>query len=95
MRYWECILDTPSEEIDTRCDELAGLGIGGFVVENEEDFRSFLENNRQYWDYVDSELEAQFAWLSRLKFYLSDDEDGLAVLQQVRAQFPANAVSSV
>lgn len=95
MRYWECILDTPSEEIDTRCDELAGLGIGGFVVENEEDFRSFLENNRQYWDYVDSELEAQFAGLSRLKFYLSDDEDGLAVLQQVRAQFPAIAVSSV
>ena len=33
MRYWECILDTPSEEIDERCDELAGLGVGGFVVE--------------------------------------------------------------
>ena len=37
MRYWECVLDTPTEEIDARCDELSDLGVGGFVVENEED----------------------------------------------------------
>ena len=59
MRYWECILDTPAEEIDARCEELAALGVGGFVVENEEDFHHFLETNRQYWDYVDQELEDQ------------------------------------
>ena len=57
MRYLECILDTPGSEIDARCEELAALGVDGFVVETEEDFRSFLENNRQYWDYVDRELE--------------------------------------
>ena len=45
MRYWECILDTPSEEIDGRCDELAGLGVGGFVVENEEDFRFYVTDD--------------------------------------------------
>ena len=95
MRYWECILDTPSEEIDERCDELSGLGVGGFVVENEEDFRNFLENNHQYWDYVDQELENQFAGVSRLKFYLVDDTDGLSVLQQVRARYPGVTVSAV
>ena len=95
MRYWECILDTPSEEIDERCDELSGLGVGGFVVENEEDFRNFLENNHQYWDYVDQELENQFAGVSRLKFYLTDDTDGLSVLQQVRARYPGVTVSAV
>ena len=95
MRYWECILDTPSEEIDGRCDELAGLGVGGFVVENEEDFREFLKNNHQYWDYVDQELENQFAGVSRLKFYLVDDTDGLSVLQQVRARYPGVTVSAV
>ena len=95
MRYWECILDTPSEEIDERCDELSGLGVGGFVVENEEDFRNFLENNHQYWDYVDQELENQFAGVSRLKFYLTDDADGLSVLQQVRARYPGVTVSAV
>ena len=95
MRYWECVLDTPSEEIDARCDELAGLGVGGFVVENEEDFRNFLENNHQYWDYVDQELEDRFAGISRLKFYVTDDADGQAVLQQVRTRYPDVAVSTV
>ena len=95
MRYWECVLNTPSEEMDARCDELAGLGVGGFVVENEEDFRNFLENNHQYWDYVDEELENRFAGLSRLKFYVTDDADGRAVLQQVRARYPDVTVSTV
>ena len=95
MRYWECILDTPAAEIDARCDELASLGVGGFVVENEEDFRDFLENNRQYWDYVDQELENRYAGLSRLKFYLTDDEDGLAVLRAVRARYEGVRVSVV
>ena len=95
MRYWECILDTPSEEIDERCDELAGLGVGGFVVENEEDFREFLKNNHQYWDYVDQELEDRFKGLSRLKFYVTDDADGRSVLQAVRARYPDVTVSTV
>ena len=95
MRYWECVLDTPSEEIDARCDELTELGVGGFVVENEEDFRNFLENNHQYWDYVDQELEDRFAGISRLKFYVTDDADGQAVLQQVRARYPDVTVSTV
>lgn len=95
MRYWECILNTPADEMDERCEELGALGVGGFVVENEEDFRSFLEQNHQYWDYVDQELEQQFAGLSRLKFYLTDDEDGAAVLRQVQARYPSVTVSAV
>ena len=95
MRYLECILDTPGSEIDARCEELAALGVDGFVVETEEDFRSFLENNRQYWDYVDRELEDRFAGLSRLKFYLTDDENGRAVLHAVTARYPSLSVSTV
>ena len=95
MRYWECILDTPASEIDSRCEELSVLGVGGFVVENEEDFRDFLENNRQYWDYVDRELEEQYRGLSRLKFYLTDDEDGLQVLEAVRERWPELTLKTV
>ena len=57
MRYIEVCLDTPAELIDQRCEALAALGAEGFVIENEDDFRDFLENNQQYWDYVDEELE--------------------------------------
>ena len=95
MRWIEVCLDTPPEEIDARCEELAALGAGGFVIESEQDFRDFLEHNRQYWDYVDRELEESFRGLSRIKTYLSDDEDGRAVLAAIRARCPSLGVSLV
>ena len=63
------------------------MGAGGFVIENEDDFRDFLEHNHQYWDYVDEELENRFLGVSRIKCYLTDDADGLAVLRQIRAAY--------
>ena len=40
------------------------LGADGLVIEDEADFRRFLEENRQYWDYVDEELEARYRGVS-------------------------------
>ena len=87
MRYIEVTVNTPGAEIDARCQEMADMGAGGFVIENEEDFKDFLEQNHQYWDYVDDELEKQFAGVSRIKCYLTDDEDGLAVLRRINAAY--------
>ena len=88
MRYIEVTVNTPKEEIDARCERMAAMGAGGFVIENEDDFREFFEHNRQYWDYVDEELENRFLGVSRIKCYLTDDADGLAVLRQIRAAYP-------
>ena len=87
MRYIEVTVNTPGAEIDARCQEMADMGAGGFVIENEEDFKDFFEQNHQYWDYVDDELENQFAGVSRIKCYLTDDEDGLAVLRRINAAY--------
>lgn len=87
MRYIEVTVNTPGAEIDARCQEMADMGASGFVIENEEDFKDFLEQNHQYWDYVDDELENQFAGVSRIKCYLTDDEDGLAVLRRINAAY--------
>ena len=87
MRYIEVTVNTPGAEIDARCQEMADMGAGGFVIENEEDFKDFLEQNHQYWDYVDGELENQFAGVSRIKCYLTDDDDGLAVLRRINAAY--------
>ena len=95
MRWIEICLDTPREEIDARCEELAALGAGGFVIENEDDFREFLENNRQYWDYVDRELEESYSGVSRVKTYLADDADGRAILAAIRVRYPSLGVSYV
>ena len=88
MRYIEVTVNTPAEELDMRCEELAAMGAGGFVIENEEDFKDFLAHNHQYWDYVDEELEKQFLGVSRIKCYLTDDEQGLAVLRKFREAYP-------
>ena len=84
MRWIEASIETKSELIDELCDRLAEEGVPGMVIEDENDFKTFLENNKQYWDYVDEELEGRFAGVSRVKFYLSDDEDGLYILTRVR-----------
>ena len=88
MRYIEVTVNTPTDEIDARCEQMAAMGAGGFVIENEEDFRDFLEHNHQYWDYVDEELENQYLGVSRIKCYLTDDEEGLAILRRFREVYP-------
>lgn len=93
MRYIEVSIDTPEQEIYVRCEQLAALGAEGFVIENEADFQNFLENNRQYWDYVDAELEQSYKGVSRIKCYLTDDEAGEAVLARIKAAYP-EAVSA-
>ena len=87
MRYIEVTVNTPAKEIDRRCEEMTAMGVGGFVIENEEDFRDFLEHNHAYWDYVDADLEQKYAGISRIKCYLTDDEEGQNTLRQIRAAY--------
>ena len=69
---------------DAVCARLLTLGAESFVIEDEHDFASFLENNTQYWDFVDDRLAADYRGASRVKFWLADDADGRAVLARVR-----------
>ncbi len=85
MRYIEVIIEIPEAEIDAACDKLTALGCDGLVIENESDFREFLENNRQYWDYVDESLEQSYAGVSRIKCYIEDNSDGAAQLAAIKA----------
>ena len=63
---------------------LSALGIDGVVIDDETEFQDFLENNHQYWDYVDEELEEKMHGASRVTFYLSADEEGFAKMGEVR-----------
>ena len=63
---------------------LSSLGIDGVVIDDETEFQDFLENNHQYWDYVDEELEEKMHGASRVTFYLSADEEGFAKMGEVR-----------
>ena len=77
----EIILDVKSDRLEEISARLIANGVPGFVTEEEEEFRTFLEENRQYWDYVDDELMERMKGVSRIKFYVTDDEDGKKQLE--------------
>ena len=59
------------------------------MIDDEADFQSFLENNRQYWDYVDDDLLAQKKGVSRVTFYLERNEDAYGTVAAVRMAMSA------
>ena len=79
MAQWlEYCLETKAEALDGLVAVLTGRGVTGLVIEDEEDFRRFLEENKQYWDYVDEELERSMIGAARVKFYVTADPAGKA-----------------
>lgn len=85
-QYWlEVAVDTTPECLDDLAAYLTGCGIVGLVLENEADFDQFLKENEPFWDDVDQELKASWKDVSRVKFYVTQDEEGEARLEEVRA----------
>ena len=89
QNWLEVGVDTVPEGLDDVAAYLTAAGVGGLVIEDEGDFHDFLENNRQYWDYVDEELLESKKGVTRVKFYVTDDEDGHARLAGVEAGLEA------
>lgn len=87
MDYIEVSIKTPEDELDARSDELCALGIGGLIIENESDFEGFLENNHQYWDYVDDELMQRYRGISRIKCYVELNPEGEKLLRELKSRY--------
>ena len=84
-RWLEVTLPVPADRLERVCDILTVNGMAGLVVEEEGDFLRFLEQNRQYWDYVDEGLAQRMKGASRVKFYVPDSEQGQRQLRQYLA----------
>ena len=80
--WLEITLNLPAEALDSVCARLTANGVTGLEIEDEDDFKTFLEENRQYWDYVDDDLMERMAGACRVKLYVTEDEDGRATLRQ-------------
>jgi len=88
MQWLEITINTSSEKMQSLCDRLEFLGISGLIIESEEDYRRFFEENKQYWDYIDEELDRSICGLCRVRFYLEDSEDGRRELASLSLQLP-------
>ena len=84
MNWLEIIIYTTAEGIEAVCGNLYQAGILGVEIEDEADFKGFLEENKQYWDYVDEELIKQKEKETCIKAYVSDNESGHEMLLLVK-----------
>ncbi len=87
MAWLEITIDTVSGKIDSVVTSLTAAGFSDLVIEDQEEFETFLEQNREYWDYIDEEFQEKLQGLSHIKIYLEDtDTASLARLEQRIAQ---------
>ena len=84
MAWLEITIETPSGQTDRVCTLLTAKGFSDLVIEDQQEFESFLEDNRAYWDYIDETLQEKLQGLSQIKLYLEDtDTAGMARLQKL------------
>jgi len=83
MAWLEITIDTTSEKINTVVTHLTARGFSDLVIEDQEEFETFLEDNRAYWDYIDESLQEKLQGLSHIKLYLEDTDT--ASLQRLEA----------
>ena len=89
MEYFELHIDTAPQGLDAVSLMLDGCGVETFVIDDEQDFQNFLENNHQYWDYVDDDLLKEKKGKSRITFYLERNDDALKTIADVRIALSA------
>ena len=81
MAWLEITVNTAADTVDTVTARLTARGFSDLVIEDQEEFETFLEENRAYWDYIDEDFQQKLKGLSRVKLYLEDtDGAGLARL---------------
>lgn len=85
MNWIKVSIFTTSEGIEPVSGRLYQLGIAGLEIEDEQDFKDFLENNSQYWDYVDDELIKKMAGETKVRTYVSDDTAGRELLIAIKS----------
>ncbi len=83
MAWLEIIIDTTSEKINYVVTNLTARGFADLVIEDQEEFETFLDENRAYWDYIDEDFQEKLQGLSHIKIYLEDtDAAGMERLQK-------------
>ena len=87
MAWLEITIDTAAEKINSVVTNLTARGFSDLVIEDQEEFETFLEENRAYWDYIDESLQEKLQGLSHIKLYLEDtDKAGLQRLEAFTAE---------
>ncbi|MBE6974136.1 MAG: 50S ribosomal protein L11 methyltransferase [Ruminococcaceae bacterium] len=81
MAWLEITVGTAQMGVEEAAAALTAGGFADLVIEDQDQFEDFLEENRACWDYIDEELQEKLQGLSQIKLYLEDtDTAGMARL---------------
>ena len=93
MAYIAFTLKTLPDTIDEVVFALAQQGFDEVVIEDQEAFSGFLEENKAYWDYIDEALQEKLDGLSQITLYLEEtDTAGRARLESVVEKLRAKEI---
>ena len=74
MAWLEFIIDTDSKKIASTAAALTAQGFAELVIEDQEEFETFLDENKAYWDYIDEDFQQKLQGLSHIKIYLENTD---------------------
>ena len=74
MDWLEIIINVENGQIEQLSATLTAHGFEDLVIEDQAEFEHFLDENRQYWDYIDEELQQKLQGLSKITLYLEQDD---------------------
>ena len=100
MNYLEVTIRTAAGSIEQVAALLTAGGFADLVMEDQSEFEEFLDENRNYWDYIDEQLQKQLQGLSQIKLYLEDtDAQSMArleaLVEKIRSQDKAGKLGSL
>lgn len=84
MNWLKTKIYTSTEGIEPLCGRLYSLGLNGVQIEDSADFNDFIENEQQYWDYIDESLEPLKTAETSVTLYVTDDAPGHELLLLIR-----------
>jgi ribosomal protein L11 methyltransferase len=84
MDWIKVTVYTTTAGIEPVSGRLMQLGITGLEIEDETEFKDFLEETKDYWDYVDDDLVKRMEGETRVIAYVSDDISGRELLTGIR-----------
>ncbi len=87
MAWLEITVPTQAGQVEEVAAVLTAAGFSDLVIEDQQQFESFLEENRACWDYIDETLQQQLQGLSQIKLYL--EESDTAALARLTARVEA------
>lgn len=72
MAWLEITISTRGGSVEAAAAALTAGGFSDLVLEDQLEFEEFLEENRDYWDYIDEGLQEKLQGLSHIKLYLDE-----------------------